>query len=251
MVSHEGFRFDLRVVPPECYGNLLQHFTGSKEHNVALREEAVRRGLSVSEYGVTEVESGEVLHGRDRGGAVRVARLRSSSRRSCARTRGELEAARNGELPELVEAGDLRGDLHTHTTWSADGKNTIEEMARAAKARGYAYYAITDHSHYLRDGKLDAQAKEIDALERAGGAVPAPARASRSTSGPTARWTSPTRTLADAATGSSRRSTPRFETNPTERVLAAMENPHVRLHRPPDRPQDQQARADATSTSSA
>ena len=65
VVSHEGFRFDLRVVPPECYGNLLQHFTGSKDHNIALREEALRRGLSVSEYGITEVESGDVFTARD------------------------------------------------------------------------------------------------------------------------------------------------------------------------------------------
>src|SRR5205823_7172993 len=79
---------------------------------------------------------------------------------------GELDAARRGELPQLVELDDLRGDLHTHTSWSADGKNTLEEMVAAAAARGYAYYAVTDHSHYLRDGRLDAQREEIEALRK-------------------------------------------------------------------------------------
>jgi Histidinol phosphatase and related hydrolases of the PHP family len=78
---------------------------------------------------------------------------------------GELEAARAGELPKLVEVGDLRGDLHTHTTWSSDGKNTLEEMVTAAIERGYEYYAVTDHSHYLREGRLAAQAEEIAALQ--------------------------------------------------------------------------------------
>jgi DNA polymerase (family X) len=164
VVSQEGYRFDLRVVPPECYGNLLQHFTGSKDHNVALREAAVRRNLSVSEYGVQNTETEETFTARTEDELYRFLgydfippELRENS--------GELEAARNGELPQLVELRDLRGDLHTHTHWSADGKNTLEEMVRAAIARGYDYYAITDHSHYLREGRLEAQAKEIAALQ--------------------------------------------------------------------------------------
>src|SRR6185312_14272825 len=79
---------------------------------------------------------------------------------------GELDAARDGTLPKLVELGDLRGDLHTHTHWSADGKNTLEEMVRAAIARGYDYYAVTDHSHYLREGRLDQQRREIEKLRK-------------------------------------------------------------------------------------
>jgi DNA polymerase (family 10) len=164
VVSQDGYRFDLRVVPPECYGNLLQHFTGSKEHNVALRDAAVRRKLSVSEYGVQNTETGETFTARTEEELYRFLgydfippELRENS--------GELEAARKGELPELVELRDLRGDLHTHTHWSADGKNTLEEMVRAAMARGYEYYAITDHSHYLREGRLEAQAEEIAALQ--------------------------------------------------------------------------------------
>src|SRR5205807_6401768 len=79
---------------------------------------------------------------------------------------GELEAARTGELPTLVELGDLRGDLHTHTTWSSDGKNTVEEMVLGAIERGYDYYAITDHSHYLREERLEQQWQEIDGLQK-------------------------------------------------------------------------------------
>jgi DNA polymerase (family 10) len=163
VLSNDGLRFDLRVVPAESYGNLLQHFTGSKEHNVAMREDAVRRGLSISEYGVTTVETGEVFKTEDErelyeflGYQWIPPELRESS--------GELDAARRGELPELVEVRDVRGDLHTHTHWSADGKSTLEEMVAAAAARGYDYYAITDHSHYMRDGKLARQLEEIDSL---------------------------------------------------------------------------------------
>jgi DNA polymerase (family 10) len=164
VVAHDGLRFDLRVVPPEQFGNLLQHFTGSKQHNVALREDAVRRKLSISEYGVTEVETGTVHSFATEeevyaflGYAYIPPELRENG--------GELAAARAGELPELVEAGQLRGDLHTHTTWSSDGKNTLAEMVAAAEARGYAYYAVTDHSHYLREGRLEQQWAEIDALQ--------------------------------------------------------------------------------------
>ncbi|HLY95122.1 MAG TPA: DNA polymerase/3'-5' exonuclease PolX [Gaiellaceae bacterium] len=163
IVSKDGLRFDLRVVPPESYGNLLQHFTGSKDHNVAMREDAVRRGFSISEYGVTTVESGAVFKTEDEDALYEFLgyqpvppELRESG--------GELEAARRGELPALVELSDVRGDLHTHTHWSADGKSTLEEMVAAAVERGYEYYAITDHSHYLREGRLAAQLAEIEAV---------------------------------------------------------------------------------------
>jgi DNA polymerase (family 10) len=163
VVSRDGHRFDLRVVPPESFGNLLQHFTGSKEHNVAMREDAVRRGLSISEYGVTTVETGAVFRSADEDAVYEFLgyepippELRENS--------GELEAARRGELPKLVELRDVRGDLHTHSHWSADGKSTLEEMLEGAVARGYEYYAVTDHSHYLREGRLHAQLEEIEAL---------------------------------------------------------------------------------------
>src|SRR5262245_52003087 len=116
VVSHDGLRFDLRVVPPECYGNLLQHFTGSKNHNVAMREEAQRRGLSISEYGITEAASGDVHTFRTEeelyewlGYQFVPPELREAA--------GELEAASRGDLPVLVEEGDLRGGLHAQTQW--------------------------------------------------------------------------------------------------------------------------------------
>jgi DNA polymerase (family 10) len=224
VVSHDGLRFDLRVVPPECYGNLLQHFTGSKEHNMALREEAVRRGHSVSEYGVLEVESGEVFTARTEeelyerlGYAYISPELRENA--------GELEAARKGELPKLVELRDLRGDLHAHSTWSADGRNTIEEMALAARERGYAYLAITDHSHYLRDGRLEQQTAEIDALNdrlapfRLLPGIEANIRADGEVDVPDEVLAERDWVVASIHSGLGK--------NHTERVLAAIENPHV------------------------
>ena len=120
---------------PESYGSLLQRFTGSAAHNVALREDAVRRKLSVSEYGVENTETGDVFHAADEEELYRhlgyewiPPELREN--------RGELVAARNGGLPRLVELGDLRGDLHMHTDWS-DGRGTLEEMVEAARALGH------------------------------------------------------------------------------------------------------------------
>jgi len=224
VVSHEGFRFDLRVVPPECYGNLLQHFTGSKEHNVAMREEAVRRGLSISEYGVTEVESGEVFTATTEeelyerlGYAYIPPELRENT--------GELEAARKGELPVLVEQRQVRGDLHTHTHWSADGKNTLAEMVEAAKARGYAYYAITDHSHYLREGRMEQQSKEIDRVAKRVApmrllkGVEVNIKADGTLDVPDEQLAELDWVVASVHTA--------FQRDPTERVTAAMENPHV------------------------
>jgi DNA polymerase (family X) len=163
VVGHQGLRFDLRVVPPECFGNVLQHFTGSKDHNVALREESQRRGLSISEYGVTTVETGEVVtHATEEelyeylGYAWIPPELRESD--------GELAAARDHRLPDLVQLSDLRGEMHCHSNWSSDGKNSIEEMALTAKGRGYKYLCLTDHSHYLRDARLEGQWKEIEAV---------------------------------------------------------------------------------------
>ncbi|TMM27786.1 MAG: DNA polymerase/3'-5' exonuclease PolX [Actinobacteria bacterium] len=224
VVSNDGLRFDLRVVPSGLYGNLLQHFTGSKHHNVALREDAVRRGLSISENGVKDVESGEVFKtGSEQevyeflGYQYIPPELRENL--------GELEAARQGELPALVELGDLRGDLHAHSSWSSDGKNTIEEMAAEAKSRGYSYLAVTDHSHYLREGRLEAQDREIEALnERLGRfrllkGIEVNIRADG-----TLDVDDETLARRDWVVASLHTA---FDKNPTERVVAAMENPHV------------------------
>jgi DNA polymerase (family X) len=142
--THNGISVDLRIVPPDAFGNLLQHFTGSQAHNVQLREEAVARGLSVSEHGITESESGEVIRCASEADVYErlgYAYIEPELREG----RGELKAAREGELPELVSIEDICGDLHSHTTLS-DGRNTLAEMADAARERGYAYMAITDHS---------------------------------------------------------------------------------------------------------
>ena len=144
VTTYNGLSVDLRIVEPEAYGNLLQHFTGSAKHNVELRERALRDGLSVSEHGITDEESGEVA--RYRTEAEVYARLGLAYIEPELREGGgEIAAAAADELPELVELADIRGDLHCHTTLS-DGRNTLEEMAEAARARGYTYLAVTDHS---------------------------------------------------------------------------------------------------------
>jgi DNA polymerase (family X) len=224
VVSREGLRFDLRVVPPESFGNLLQHFTGSKDHNVAMREDAVRRGLSISEYGVTTVETGDVFSTEDEDALydfLGYQPVPPELRENC----GELEAARRGELPQLVELSQIRGDLHTHTTWSSDGKNTLEEMVGAAVARGYDYYAITDHSHYLREGRLAAQLEEIErvrdrfpAIHILAG-VEANIRASGEVDVPEEELARLDWVVASVHQAP--------HTRPTERVLEAMDNPYV------------------------
>jgi DNA polymerase (family 10) len=223
VVSNDGLRFDLRVVPPESYGNLLQHFTGSKNHNVALREDAVRRGFSVSEYSVTVVESGEehrFAREEDVSGFLGYEWIPPELREDG----GELAAARRGELPALVERGDLRGDLHTHTTWS-DGKDSLEDMVAAAKLRGYSYYAICDHSQRLRGDLLRRQSEQIEAL----GELARPMQILKGIevnirpdgSLDVSDEELATRDWVVASVHS------RFDHDPTGRVLAAMESPYV------------------------
>jgi DNA polymerase (family X) len=144
IVTFNGISVDLRIVPPDAYGNLLQHFTGSAAHNIELRERAVKAGLSVSEHGIAAGEDGDVA--RYASEAEVYERLGLDYIEPELREgNGEIAAAATGGLPELVEVGDLRGDLHCHTTLS-DGRNSLAEMAEAARARGYTYLAITDHS---------------------------------------------------------------------------------------------------------
>jgi DNA polymerase (family 10) len=224
VVTGQGLRFDLRVVPPDCYGNLLQHFTGSKDHNVAMREEAHRRGLSISEYGVLVTETGETAtHGDEKalyeflGYELVPPELRENT--------GELEAARAGALPKLVRLRDLKGDLHAHSTWSADGHATLEEMALAAASRGYSYLAVTDHSHYLRDGRMEAQDAEIDALNARLApfhllkGVEVNIRADGSLDLDDDLLASRDWVVASIHAA--------FQRDPTSRICAAMENPHV------------------------
>ncbi|MCL4289989.1 MAG: DNA polymerase/3'-5' exonuclease PolX [Thermoleophilia bacterium] len=163
VVSVDGLRLDLRVVPPACYGNLLQHFTGSKDHNVALREEAVRHGLSVSEYGVETAATGKVAtHETEE--ELYVALGYEWIPPELRENRGELEAARAGALPALVRRADVLGDLHAHTDWS-DGRVTLEQLVAAARARGQRYLAICDHAKRLGDGRLERQTEAIRELD--------------------------------------------------------------------------------------
>ena len=145
--THTELGVDLRVVPPESYGNLLQHFTGSAGHNVALRGHAQRHGFKVSEYNVEEVTNGRVVTCRREEEVYDLLGL-DFIPPELREDRGELEAARSGTLPHLIEFTDLRGDLHVHSDWS-DGKATMEEMAVAARAQGLEYLCFCDHSPSL------------------------------------------------------------------------------------------------------
>jgi DNA polymerase (family X) len=166
-VSHNGLGIDLRVVEPDQFGNLLQHFTGSARHNMALREAAVRRGLHVSEYGILDDATGET---------TRCATEEEVYERlglpwiepELREDRGEL--AKGFKAPRLITVEDLRGDLHCHTTLS-DGRSTLAEMARGAQQRGYEYLAITDHSathgfgDHVTPDELKRQIERVRALD--------------------------------------------------------------------------------------
>ncbi len=158
IVLRSGLQIDLRVIPPRSFGAAMQYFTGSKEHNVAMRTRAVRRGLRVNEWGVFRIpegadpeslgkEDGERLAGADEEGVYDALGMRWMPP-ELRENRGEVEASFDGELPRLVTLDDIRGDLQMHSTWS-DGKASLEEMARACRDRGYAYFAITDHSQAM------------------------------------------------------------------------------------------------------
>jgi DNA polymerase (family 10) len=144
-VRHQdGLQIDLRVVEPAAFGAALQYFTGSKDHNVRVREIASRRGLRISEYGVFDERTGERVAGATEEevyATVGLPWIPPELREN----QGEIEAAREGRLPTLVTAGDIRGDLHAHTDWS-DGRHSLEALVTAAQARGYEYIIVSDHS---------------------------------------------------------------------------------------------------------
>src|SRR3954462_1374512 len=170
VMTHSGMKVDLRVVEPDQFGNVLHHFTGSKAHNVALRESAVRRGLHVSEYGILDDATGETLRCATEEEVYATLGLEWIPP-ELREGRGELEAATpgGGGLPDLITLEDLRGDLHSHTTTS-DGTATAEEMVAGARERGREYLAITDHSashgfgDHVDDDTLRARIEEIRAL---------------------------------------------------------------------------------------
>ncbi len=166
VILRSGLQVDVRVVPEESYGAALHYFTGSKEHGVAVRKIAQRNGLKINEYGVFRGDKRiagrtekEVYH------SVGLPYIEPELREN----RGEIEAARHGELPRLITLEDIRGDLHTHTTLS-DGKNTLEEMVEAARSRDYEYLAVTNHSPQVTVARgigsrvLMEQLREIDRM---------------------------------------------------------------------------------------
>lgn len=167
--THSGISVDVRIVKPDQFGNVLQHLTGSKEHNVALRELAVRRGLHISEYGVLDDGTG-ITHRCASEADVYALLGMDPIPPELREDRGELEAALEHTLPELITTADLRGDLHCHTT-ASDGTASIEEMAQAAIAAGYEYLAITDHSASMGFGadvssdQLRAQIEHVRELD--------------------------------------------------------------------------------------
>ncbi len=144
--TQEGFQVDLRVLEPARWGTALQYFTGSQAHNVRLRGLALDRGFSLSEYALKRDDGTEALCETEE--AVYAALGLPLIPAELREDRGEIEAALEGRLPDLIELADLKGDLQFHTTWS-DGHQTLLEMAQAARAHGLAYALVTDHSHGL------------------------------------------------------------------------------------------------------
>ncbi|HEY1338434.1 MAG TPA: DNA polymerase/3'-5' exonuclease PolX [Bryobacteraceae bacterium] len=174
-VGHEGLQVDVRALPVGSFGAAMQYFTGSKDHNVAIRTRAVRMGLKLSEYGLFRVEDDVKVAGETESSvyqAIGLPWIPPELRENC----GEIEAAAEGRLPELIELKDIRGDVHMHTT-ETDGRASLEEMAEAARARGYEYIAITDHSKALAmsngldEARVVAFAKRVRELNRQGLAI--------------------------------------------------------------------------------
>jgi DNA polymerase (family 10) len=228
----EGIQVDLRVVEPGCFGAALQYFTGSKQHNIRIREMAVKKGLKLSEYGVFRESTGRRIAGATEEevyAAIGLPWIPPELRED----QGEVEAARRDALPRLVELGDLRGDLHCHTK-ASDGHPTIEALVRAAMRRQYEYVVVTDHTKSARVARgltadeMLAHAERIRAVQKRvpGIAVLAGAECDILSDG---SLDYPDTVLAklDLVVGAvhSRFKQPRAEM--TRRICRALENPHV------------------------
>ena len=168
IVTRDAIQADLRIVEEKSFGTSLQYFTGSKEHNIKLRGIAQQQGLKLSEYDLEEVSTGKKLHYKTDDEVYRRLGL-SPIPPEIREDTGEIEAALEGKLPEIVELKDIKGDFHVHTNYS-EGQNTLAEMAEAAKALGYEYIAITDHSKAvgltrgMNEERVFEQIKEIEKL---------------------------------------------------------------------------------------
>jgi DNA polymerase (family X) len=168
VVTRSGLQVDLRVIPEEAWGAAMIYFTGSKAHNVRIREMAVRKGLKLNEYGLFQVQTDELIAAESEGDVYERLGL-PFIEPTLREDRGEIEAALAGELPQVVAVKQMRGDLHTHTDLT-DGVATLEQMLAAAAAKRYAYYAVTDHAPNLAmqrmtDEKMLAQRAKLRALQ--------------------------------------------------------------------------------------
>lgn len=232
VLTHSGVAVELRVVAPEQFGNLLQHLTGSKQHNVAVREYAVKRKLHVSEYGVEDERTGDThlcATEEEVYETLGLAYIEPELREG----RGELEAALAHRLPKLIEQKDIKGDLHSHTT-ASDGRNSIEQMAKAARDRGYSYLAVTDHSAsfgFGNDVQPDELLRQVERIRRLNERLEAITvlAGSEVNINPDGTLDYADDVLAEldwvnASVHSSFRS---GEKAMTQRVMAAMDNPHV------------------------
>ncbi|MDP2663710.1 MAG: DNA polymerase/3'-5' exonuclease PolX [Dehalococcoidia bacterium] len=170
VIVEGGLQVDLRLVEHEAFGSLLQHFTGSKQHNILLRERAVKMGLSLSEYGITHADDGRLEKFAEEGRFYQSMGLQYIPP-EIREGSDEIDLASKNGIPRLIEIGDIRGDLHVHTDWS-DGHDSLQEIVLTAKERGYQYIAISDHSvgrgvaRGLTIERLRRQRGEIDELQR-------------------------------------------------------------------------------------
>jgi len=228
-----GIQVDLRVVVDEHFGAALQYFTGSKEHNIALRRLAIARGWRLNEYGLIDLETGRAVAGEDEAGIYRALGL-AWIEPELREDRGEVEAARAGTLPDLVGYDAIRGDLHVHTRWS-EGAHSIEEMAQAARSLGYEYIAICDHAESLRiarglsPARLADQMREIERINRESDGEFTVLSGTECNIGMDGTLDLPDSLLADldVVVASVHSGFKQSEKEMTERVLAAMQNEHV------------------------
>ncbi|KDE55393.1 DNA polymerase/3'-5' exonuclease PolX [Methanoculleus sp. MH98A] len=233
VVLSTGIQVDLRVVEDGHFGAALQYFTGSKEHNIALRKLAIARDWRLNEYGLVDLATGRAVAGEDEAGIYRALGL-AWIEPELREDRGEIEAARAGTLPDLVGYDAIKGDLHVHTTWS-EGAHSIEEMAETARALGYEYIAICDHAEGLRiarglsPARLADQMREIERINRENDGGFTLLSGTECNIGMDGTIDLPDSVLADldVVVASVHSGFKQSEKEMTERVLTAMHNDHV------------------------
>lgn len=233
VVLATGVQVDLRVVEEGQFGAALQYFTGSKEHNIALRRLAIARNWRLNEYGLVDLASNRMVAGEDEAGIYRALGL-AWIEPELREDRGEIEAARAGTLPDLVGYGSIRGDLHVHTRWS-EGAHSVGEMAEAAAALGYEYIAVCDHAETLHIARglsperLADQVREIERFNREGGSSVTVLSGTECNIGMDGRIDLPDSVLADldVVVASVHSGFRQPEREMTERVVTAMHNDHI------------------------